>query len=297
MKISQVGQIKCVMGEGPIWDSEQQRLYFTDVFGKKLLRYTPDGDQVEHWDMPDTISALALRKDGVSAIVAMSSGLYKMDLASGALTFIVDPTKDEPTGQLNDGRVDRAGRFVIGSVDTRGGTSGKLYSVAVDGSVRELDRDFGITNGACWSPDGATFYLADSVKKVIYAYDYDQATGDVANRRVFADTSAIPGIPDGASVDTQGRLWTAMCDGAQVVAFDANGRLVQSIEMPTGFIAAVAFGGAALDRLYVTTMDASRLADLLAAQGAQHGPDAIGGALFVIDGLDAKGLPTERFGG
>ena len=297
MKVSRIGSVRCKLGEGPLWDVEEQALYFVDVLGNKLWRYKEAGDTFESWGFETSISSLALAKDG-GAIVSLQSGFHHFDFTSGKTTFISNPTKDNPTTQLNDGKVDARGRFIVGSVDISMATNAGLFSLAPDLSVTQLDDNLQITNGPCWSPDQKTLYLANSLTHNIYAYDYVLETGLVSNRRTFTNTadSGLGGIPDGATVDTQGRLWTAMCDGAKIACFDTQGQLVQAIDFPTGQVSSVMFGGRNLDRLYVTSIDAGALASIKAAEGAVYGPDEIGGGLFVIDGLEAKGLPEHRFG-
>lgn len=138
--------------------------------------------------------------------------------------------------------------------------------------------------------------MADSQAHAIYVYEHD-VTGAIGGRRLFADTASLAGIPDGATIDAEGRLWTAMCDGKRVICLDQAGAVVASIDMPTAFVSSVMFGGADLDRLYVTSIDMNAMTGVAAAANALHPPDEIGGALFVIDGLGVKGLPEHRFGG
>jgi sugar lactone lactonase YvrE len=110
-----------------------------------------------------------------------------------------------------------------------------------------------ISNGLGWSPDGNTFYLTDSPKQVIYAYDFDLASGRLQRRRVLVDLSGEDVEPDGLAVDAQGRLWSAFWNGWCVVCFDADGREVERIRLPVQRPTSPGFGGDALGDLYVTT--------------------------------------------
>ena len=142
------------------------------------------------------------------------------------------------------------------------------------------------SNGTCFSPIGETLYFADGARHAIYAYDYDTATGRPGARRLLADTTALGGMPDGATVSADGRVWVAINPGGKVAAFNPDGSLDRVIDLPTARPGSVAFGGPALERLFVTTLD---------PVGFGEAPDAAAGYLYVIDGLDARGLPEPRY--
>ena len=84
---------------------------------------------------------------------------------------------------MNDGKVDRQGRFLVGSMDYEEREPlGALYRLDPDRSVTKLEEGIIVSNGPCWSPDGGTFYFADSFRRCIWAYKYDAATGDLLSR-------------------------------------------------------------------------------------------------------------------
>lgn len=289
MKIERVPTAHCLVGEGPVWDVREQALYFIDIVGKAVHRYAPDTGQTRSWDAGQVVGSMALRESG-GAILALKDGISTLDFASGAVTPLAPARHLHPRAQMNDGKVDRRGRFVVGSGDsdireTR--PYGSLYSLDGAGNLRELDRDIAISNGPCWSPDNSTFYFSDSLPYRVYAYDYDIETGDVANRRIFADTRELGGIPDGATVDADGLMWMAICEGAKVVAFRPDGGIERIVEMPVKCPASVMFGGPDLDQLYVTSID-------LALLGRENDG---GGDTFVITGLGARGIAEPRYAG
>jgi len=287
MKIQRIGDITCELGEGPVWDAEEQALYFVDILGKKIGRYDYAADAFATWSTKATVGSLALRKEG-GAIVAFGDGFGLFDFGSGDVTMLGDPEAHLPSTVWSDGKVDPRGRFLAGTVaiDQKSMICG-LYSVD-QGRITKLDDGFGITNGPCWSPDGRTFYYADCVPCDIYAYDYDIETGAIANRRVFANTRHLGGIPDGATVDTEGRLWSAICMAGKIACWLPDGTLDRVIEVPPKFVSSVMFGGPKLDRLFVTSIYGPTLG---------FEADVVGGQLFVIDGLGATGLPEPRYAG
>jgi L-arabinonolactonase len=297
MKIGRVGHFRCKLGEGPVWDSGERALYLTDVLGLRIWRHDPASGEDTSWETPAPVGSFALRKAG-GAVVAMGKGFHLFDFDSKQARALAEPEAGRDNVQFNDGKADRAGRFLAGTVQTMGpGQAAALYSASANGAVSKLDDGFRITNGPCWSPDGATFYFADSAAKRIFAYDYDTTSGTVANQRTFADTSGIEGIPDGATVDARGNVWSAQCDGGVVVCYDPSGKVLRTVEFPTAFVSSVMFGGVDLERLYVTSIDPTSLAGIAPDAMKRARPNEVGGALFVVDGLGVNGVPEHRYAG
>lgn len=292
MKIEVLVDVKTTLGEGPLWDVEQERLYWIDSFDGRVFRATADGGELRAWDVPMKIGSMAIRKDGHGAIVSLARGFHLLDFRTGDVALIHDPEPDKQANRINDGKVDRQGRFVAGSMDTmESGPNGALYRVDPDLSVHKLDDGIIVSNGPCWSPDGNIFYFADSWSGEIRAYDYDQKTGSVSNRRTFTriDTST-GGAADGSTVDAEGFLWNAQVYNGKLIRYRPDGKIDRVIDMPVKKVTSVMFGGPKLDILYVTSM---------AKPPLPRFPDdgVLRGSLFAITGLGIKGIPEPRFGG
>jgi sugar lactone lactonase YvrE len=288
MKIRRLSLPRCSVGEGPVWDVAEQALYLVDMAGKAVLRYDPESDETRRWDVPGIIGSMALRAGG-GAIVALQDGIYALDFDSGSIAPLALPAGPDPRVQFNDGKVDRRGRFIVGSADTKlEQPIGDLHSLGADGMLRVIDRGICISNGPCWSLDDQTLYFSDSLINTIYAYDYDLATGSATNRRLFASTVEFGGIPDGATVDRDGLIWVAICEGAKIVAFRPDGKVERSVDMPVKLPSSVMFGGPDLDLLYVTSIDP-------AIMGRPNQPDD--GHSFVIEGLGTYGVAEPRYAG
>lgn len=290
MRIEIVVDVKTTLGEGPVWDVEQQRLYWIDSFDGRVLRCTDDGRELRAWDVGQKIGSMALRKNGDAAIVALQNGLYNLDLPTGDLQLIVDPEPGRANNRLNDGKVDRQGRFIVGSMDTlEEEASAKLYRLDPDLSLHTLDEGIICSNGPCWSPDGETFYFVDTWSGEIWAYDYNNKTGAVSNRRTFAkvDTST-GGAADGCTVDAEGCLWQALVYAGKVVRYTPDGQVDRIIDMPVKKVTSLAFGGPNLDILFATSMAKPPL-PRFPEDGQQRG------ALFAITGLGVQGVAERRF--
>ncbi len=291
MRIEVLVDVKTTLGEGPLWDAEQERLYWIDSFDGRVFRSTVDGREVRAWDVPQKIGSMALRNDGQGAIVSLQRGFHALDFRSGEVTPIHDPEPDQPGNRLNDGKVDRRGRFVAGSMDTQEeGANGALYSLSTDFKVTKLDTGIVCSNGPCWSPDGRTFYFQDTWSGEIWAYDYDLETGAATNRRVFAKVDISKGgAADGSTVDAEGFLWNALVYDGRLVRYAPDGSVDRIIDMPVKKVTSVMFGGANLDILFVTSMAKPPLPRF-------PGDGVLRGSLFAIHDLGIRGLPEMRFG-
>jgi sugar lactone lactonase YvrE len=289
MQISRVPTARCEGGEGPLWEPAEQALYFIDISGRMIHRYDPAAGDTRSWPMPSVITSLALRSRG-GAVVTLRTGVHTVDFDTGALQCL-SPLSEPPPIVYNDAKVDRRGRLLFGACTANHKhptPDGGLFRLDADHSIHTLDTGVHFSNGPCFSPDDRTFYFSDSYLNTCYAYDYDIATGRVANKRTFVNTSEFGGLPDGATVDRDGRVWIAIYGGGRIVAFRSDGRPEQVIEMPVKLVSSVMFGGPQLDRLYVTT-----IAKSVIGESTEEGA----GEVYVIEGLGVQGVPEPRYAG
>jgi sugar lactone lactonase YvrE len=290
MKIERVATGRLGLGEGAVWDHEAKALYFLDIYGRKVLRFDPASGETRSWETPGHVGAMALREGG-GAVLAMTDSLYALDFASGETTKLAGPAFTSDRVTVNDGAADRAGRFVFGGCSA--GLEdpqpiGGLYSLDAGHRIAELDHGTCQSNSHCFSPDGRTLYAADSFVNTLYAYDYDLDTGLVANKRVFAVTSDLGGVPDGSAVDADGVVWVSVFQAGKIAAYRPDGGLERVIDMPVKLISSVAWGGVELDQLYVTTIDPTQFG-WPAEEGSGH--------VFVVEGLGTRGVPEARYAG
>jgi L-arabinonolactonase len=253
-----------------------------------VFRHHPGSGQTREWSVPDIIGSMAIRAGG-GAIVALANGVHSLDFSTGECVMLASSEDLTSMVQLADGKVDRSGRFIVGSSDrSMKDARGKLYALDPGAqTLREIDRGITLSNGPCWSVDDATFYHADSIARTIFAYDYDLSVGRLTNRRAFASTAALGGIPDGATVDAEDHVWSAICEGGKLVRFGPGGGIERVIEMPVKLPGSVMFGGPRLDQLFVTSLSPAFMG---------RPADPLDGSTFVIEGLGIKGLPEPRFG-
>jgi sugar lactone lactonase YvrE len=290
------------LGEGPVWDVETATLWWLDGTGRRvgnpaIWRMAPRGGKVEHWYLDRDVGALAVRGNG-ALVLALDDGFYFFDPETGDLDLIGLVDAAEPRTRLNDGKVDRRGRFIAGGMDDKEELPiCGLWRLDPDLSVSRLADGIICSNGPCWSPNDKTFYIADTFVDEFWAYDYDVETGTLSNRRVFADTKGVAGVPDGSTIDAEGCLWNAELISGDLVRYDPEGRVERKIGMPVRNITSVMFGGERLDEIYVTSMARVKHPAAHDRFRVDAKPQFGAGSLFRISGLGIAGLPEPRFGG
>jgi L-arabinonolactonase len=277
------------LGEGPLWDVEEQRLYWIDSYAPAIHRIDINSGDKRTWRLPEPIGSMALREGG-GAVLSLRSGFHLFDFATGEVTRLHETQPRELRPRLNDGKVDRQGRFVAGSMDfEERDPVGKLFRLDSDLTLHTLDEGIVCSNGPCWSPDGKTLYFADTGRRSIYAYDYDTATGNVLSRRLFVSFEKLRGLPDGATVDEEGYVWSVEVYSGRLIRFDPNGVVDRIVGLPVQSTTSLTFGGANLDIAFVTSM--------ARPMAGQYHREREAGFLFKIHGLGVRGLPEPRFAG
>ena len=268
------------LGEGVLWDSVGKLAWWTDIQERRLYRYEPVSRALERFELPERLGSFGFIEGSERIIAAFESGFAYYHPESAALEWVSRPEHAAANMRLNDGRVDRQGRFWAGSmVEGSGKPTGKLYCLAKGVSQEHLT---GITicNSLCFSPDGRHMYFADSPHRTILKFDSDPDTGVLSNRQVFARTP--PGaFPDGSIVDSDGHLWNAQWGAGCVVRYAPDGTISGRVELPVSQPTCVAFGGDALDLLFITSareaLDAATLINTASSRRCVHLQDGCRG--------------------
>lgn len=267
----------CVTGECPLWHPEQNAVYWTDIPNGHLFRYFLGENRWERFYSGPEVGGFTFQADGdlllfrVNEIVKLSP--------DGAETLVVNDI-DSAMERFNDVTTDPEGRVFAGSIGVTN-ESGGLYRVDHDGTVTRLFTGTGCANGMGFTPDHKRFYWTDSTAGEIYIFDYDRATGAIANRRVFFSPDDSKGIPDGLAVDSKGFIWSARWDGYCLLRHSPSGEVEDIIEFPVAKVSSVCFGGTDLKDLYVTTA------------GGSDGSNSDDGTLYHVR-VEVPGLPENR---
>lgn len=265
------------LGESPFWHSQENRLYWVDIPGRRLARLAFQGlmqpqGEVEYWPMaeePGCIAPVNGDEHGGGLVIALRDGIYRATRWGGPVQRMVAAPYDTTQLRFNDGKCDAQGRFWSGSLyEPKDQARGSLYML--DGQGLHAMMDGVVTaNGLAWSPDGQTAYWADTAAHQVRAFDFDAATGQLSAGRVFhqmppkpagwvlgSDNPDIPnygGRPDGAAVDSEGCYWSAQYEGQRLLRLSPTGQVLDEVSTPVPCPTMPCFGGEDLKTLFITT--------------------------------------------
>ncbi len=293
-----LGEVRCIwdagatLGEGTCWSPGLQALWWVDILEHRLYRYRPADGARSVWQYDEEVSAVAERADGAGLLLTLRHSFAEFDPESDrAPRHLHRPTAEPAGNRFNDGKCDRSGRFWGGTMDFAcKAPTGALYCYEPDGQCVRHEMGFAVTNGPAWSADERTMYLNDTVNGRVHAFDFDAATGAIANRREWLRLARSDGLPDGMTTDAAGRVWLAHWDGACVSCHDpVSGAELGRLRLPTRHITNCAFGGPALRTLFITSARSGLSAD-------QRASEPLAGGLFAVE-LDEPGVAASLFGG
>ena len=285
-------QIRCIserkdfLGESPVWDAENGWLYWVDGFSQLVRRWEPASGVFREWRTPSMVGSVGLGHAG-TVVVGLADGIYALDLDTSDLTPLLRPEPVDARVRFNDGKTDRQGRFLCGSMGVHADPVGTLWRVDSKGRSDRFANGVRISNALCFSPDGGTMYFADSLDRTIRAYSY--GSDDIGEARILVDTSQWNSGPDGATVDAEGCIWVCLIQVGKIARIRPDGELERMIEAPVDLPSSVAFGGEDMATLFLTSIK-----DSGSGRAISKHPD--GGKLFAIDGLGVRGIAKSRFG-
>lgn len=282
--------LNALVGEGPIWDSEKQVLWWIDIMSSELYAFDPRTGDNQVWHTGQHVGTVVpWQADRV--MLALRHGLGSFDLETGAVSIFRDPECNLPENRFNDGKCDPAGRFWAGTMAYADQTDqGSLYRLDTDLSVTKVLGGIGISNGIIWSLDHATMYYIDSMSYKVRAWTFDMEFGTIRDERTVFECAPDFGLPDGMTIDEEGMLWVAFYGGGRVCRLHPqSGEILSTVHLPVPAITACAFGDPDLDTLYIT----SAAQDLTPEEIAAAPQD---GNLFSLK-TDVRGVPSDRFGG
>jgi len=282
-----VWPVAAVLGEGPVWSPADRTLWFVDIKGSRIHAFAEAGGSTRSFATPEFAAFVFPALDG-GMICGLRSGLFRFQPDTGRFDLLEKIDVEHPGNRLNDGCVDAAGRLWFGTMDNEHqAPSGSLYCLA-RGRLRRMDTGYVITNGPALSPDGRVLYHVDTLQRLVYAFDVD-ASGDLSAKRLFVAIQEPDIYPDGPVVDAAGNVWIALFGGWGVRCYSPQGTLLRTLAVPAAQCTKVAFGGADLRTLYMTTATVGLSSMELARQ-----PQA--GGLFRTR-VEVPGLAPQPFAG
>jgi D-xylonolactonase len=272
----------CHLGEGPLWHVEQQRLYWTDIYERRIWVYDlASGSSRVFWQGELQVGGFAFTRDG-ALVLCTDRGVYRQEVGPDGvpsseprLFCRVPMAKGE---MFNDITTDPQGRIYAGTLN-RSSPSGCLYRLEKGKEPVRLLEGIGCSNGMTFSLDQRSFFHTDSLARRITRYEYDRRTGDIGSPRVFFQGSSPDGLPDGMTLDAEDHLWVAFWGAASVRRLDPAGKSVQEFQFSARQVSSVMFGGPELEELYVTSA-AEHAADLSTGRAADG--TFLGGPLYRV---------------
>ena len=274
------------LGESPVWDERRARLLFVDIHVGEVHQLEASGVSMIV-RLPERVGAVGLTDRDDALVLGLESGFALLTPSGMQRWGTVE--SDKPSTRLNDGRVDRQGRFVCGGMDEsepqRPDTA--VYRLDRDGTHHEILLDVHCANATCFSPDGGTMYFSDMASGEILAYAYDAEHGVPHSPRVLVAEGLVPGAPDGATVDADGFVWNARWGAGLIVRIAPDGRIDRQIEVPVTNPTSLAFGGELLDELYVTSAR-------FGLSPQQLDAEALAGHVLKVD-AGVRGIREPRF--
>lgn len=273
-----------LLGEGPLWCPREQALWWIDGAKPSLWRWAYPSGQAESWPLPKPPAALALLEDG-ALLIAFRRQFALLAEPGGELQWIDMPGLALGDERFNDGKVDRRGRFWIGTMDRAlNRPSGRLYCFDRPQHLQAVDSGFTASNGIGWSPDDRVMYFTETYSNCIYRYDFDLETARLSNRRVFVQLA--DGHPDGLTVDAAGGVWSVLFERGCVNRYLPDGTLDRSIELPVSRPTSCIFGGPEMRTLFFTSARFSLDENQLVAE-------PMAGATFALE-VPESGIAEPR---
>ena len=249
-----VTDVTAALGEGPYWVPEDSCLLWVDIPAGLMHRTDiPSGHTVTA-DLGAVSAAFPAQDGGIMYTGGNQVALFAPGPSGQWASRTIAQAPAREGLRFNDASVDPAGRLWVGSMDIEEAKPlGELYRLDPGGVLTPVVSGATVSNGLGWSPDGSQMYYADSPTNRVDVFDYDQATGEAHDRRVFADLSDVAGVPDGLTVDLDGYVWVAMWDGGALRRFAPSGEPDAVVPVPVARPTSVAFGGNGMAELFVTT--------------------------------------------
>ena len=279
LKPEMIVDSRCATGENPLWHPKESALYWVDIPPGLLYRYDPaSGEAAVVFDAHRAIGGFTLEADG-SLLLFMDRGTIGR-WRDGSFEIISEIGLASHS-RFNDVFADPEGRVFAGVMETPE-RPGMLLRFERGAHPAVVADDLTIPNGMGFTPDLSRLYFTDSNQRRIYQFDYDQATGDLTDRRVWLQLSN-EGVPDGMTVDVNGDVWSARWDGSALFRYSPDAIENQRIAFPANQVSSIAFGGPNFDVAYVTTAGGH--------DRAKNGE--LAGALFKVD-LGVRGRPDFR---
>jgi len=241
------------LGEGVLWHPVEKALYWIDISPGILHRFNPETEETESWPMGSMIGTVVPATSG-GLVVALENGIFHFNSQKDLIRLFDFPESPESGNRFNDGKCDPLGRLWVGTMNKQVRShAGSLYCFDCNTIITKLS-GLTISNGMAWSCDQSIFYFIDTVDYAVVAFDFDNRSGNISNKRKVIEVPREMGAPDGMTIDREGKLWIAHWGGSCVAHWDPeNGQLLEIVKVAATHVTSCTFGGENLQTLYIST--------------------------------------------
>ena len=286
----QLSTMRAHLGESPLWHPVEKVLYWVDLPGKKLHRLDIQTMHEQTWSMPAEITCVAPNASG-GVVAALGTGIALLNPISNKIEYqALLPEAVREITRFNDGHCDRQGRLWVGSIDLNEKKPlGGIFRFDQSHMLQQFSGDYICSNGVITDVDSRYMYICDSIKRVIYRYDFDATAGAIHNPVIFAKIPEDAGYPDGLTIDAEGFIWNAHYNGWRITRYSPDGKIDCVIKTPFYAPTSICFGGEDLKTLFIT----SSIRELTSLN--QLSEQSLAGYLLSME-TDIQGVLEPMFG-
>jgi D-xylono/L-arabinono-1,4-lactonase len=243
---------RCTVGEGIIWNQKEKALYWLDLFEGHIYRSKKIGDYQKFKLNIGKIGGMVFCEDDSLLLFAEHGDVWQWQPNEQIRPFARLEAAAET--RFNDVIAAPGGEVYCGvSPDSETGKPGSLWMMDTNKEFTCLEAEVGNPNGMGFSPDLKYFYFTSTRERIIYRYDYSQSYKKITNKVAFIKVPPSEGFPDGMTVDSEGCIWSAQWNGSRIVKYSLEGKKNAEYFLPTKKVTSIAFGGAELSQIYITT--------------------------------------------
>jgi sugar lactone lactonase YvrE len=250
-----------IFTEGPVWDAAKGCLFFSDMPGDKMRKWTEDKG-IEVFRHPCGKSN-GLTLDEQHRLIACEHANRRVSRTEkdGTIATLADRYEGKRLNSPNDVVMKSDGSIYFSDppygLTAEFGVLGEqelpfqgVYRLSTDGErLTLLVDDFEKPNGLAFSPDESLLYIDDTDRAHIRVFDVNP-DGTISNSRVFAEVKGEgEGGVDGMKVDSKGNVYVTGPGGVWV--FDPSGSKLGRIHVPE-VVANMAWGDEDWKTLYIT---------------------------------------------
>ena len=244
---------KSVLGQRPIWDWRNNKLFWVDVYEKKIIQTDQENLSEKHYFISEGITNILLQ-DNENYLISSQDSIFSLHSSLTKKKLVAKINLENTYNRINDADIDLNGHIWISTMDKKQkNETGKIICHDVNLNPIYSDNSYIISNGPTFDYERNVGYVTDSIKRIIYRFSLNEISKNGIRKSIFLSMNNIDGNPDGMTVDKKGNLWVAMWGSGKVCCFDKDSNLKIILQLPVSKVTSCTFGGDNLNELFITT--------------------------------------------